>query len=268
MGGSSSKTSVDIVNDAIIDAITSNANNCSSQTTQVQDVEHTGFGLFTGAEQTLNVTTQCLQKVVVDNSMVAQMAQNIQQQAAANTVALLPGFSSSRSDTNLKNYLETKITTQNVQNCANSVDQYQRARFGGVQVGVYDQQSMDAFHTCMADTLNKNNVAEGIVQNVNQSSSASTDSSPLSQFVSALTTTLLMPLILLIILVFVIAIIYVVFNHIGGPAPVEEIPMPMPSPTGPPVDMGPTPGMSMEGLPTVEQMPPAGPTPGMGPVMQ
>lgn len=179
MGASQSTNSVSVVNKAIISVLTKNANNCSSNSVQNQQINYSGFGLFGGSSQSSNVSVKCLQNVKMDNNLSTQIAQQIQQQAAAQGIALLPNYNGSTNIGNLSNYISTKLTDKVIQDCASSVLQNQQNNVGGVQIGLYNSQNVNAVTSCLQKTLNKNKISQGIVQNVNQVATTKT-SNPLN----------------------------------------------------------------------------------------
>ncbi len=178
MGASASRTSVDVVNQSIIDIVTQNVNDCSTSANVTQNVDFSGVGVFSSANQTMTLSTQCLQNIKVDNNMLTQMANKIQQEASANAIALLPSFSGSENRTNLTNYLSSKISTSSVQKCATSALQSQNVAFSGVQIGSRASQTVNIFTKCMQESLNQNAVAQGVVIDTQQKAS-STTSNPL-----------------------------------------------------------------------------------------
>lgn len=257
MGASQSKSTVDIINEAIINATISAANNCNASVNQTQIVEHTGFGLFSGAKQTLNTSVSCLQKVVVDNDLITKMANDIQQQASASAKLLLPGYSSSDANTKIRNRLQTLITTQFVQNCASSAVQFQYAKFGGVQIGVVDTQTATVFQQCMMDALNKNQVAQQVGNGVYNMTESSLSTNPIADIFSSLGWALLLPVIIIIVII-IVAILLIKLAGTGGssgsPGPPLGM-MAMEAPTGP---MGPAPLPDDSGFNVVELPPDSG----------
>jgi len=178
MGGSSSKTTsnIDIVNNSIIEAIISSAQNCTTGVNANQQVVHSGLGIFTGATQNVTVSVSCLQKVVVDDQLIAQMAQQIVQNVAANNGTLFGGSADSSANQNIQNYLKTKITTTFLQNCIAATVANQSVAYGGVQIGTFDSQNINYFQQCMMSALNTNKVAQGITTDTQQTGSATTTS--------------------------------------------------------------------------------------------
>lgn len=206
MGASQSNTSVDVVNKSIIDTVISNVNNCSILTTQSQQVDFSGVGLFTKVNQSASLNVQCLQNVQITNELLTSMAQKIVQDAQAQAVALMPSYSGSDAVTNLRNLLETKITTSTVQNCAAGVLQRQQVSFSGLQIGSAASQTLDLFSKCMQTVLNNNKVSQSIVQDTDQRARSVT-SNPLD-FLGNMYSSIAVMIIGIIILIIVIGLIY------------------------------------------------------------
>ena len=219
MGASVSKTSVDIVNNSIIDAITNNVNNCSSSATQNQQVNLGGFGLFTDVSQSATLNVSCLQKIQMTNDLSTQIAQKIQQDAKAAAVALIPSFSGAENTTKLANYIQTNISTSTIQNCASGALQNQIVSTSGIQIGASVSQTLKLFSQCLQTALNNNSVSQKIVQNTNQTAS-STVTNPLS-FLSGI---LSLPIIIgiLIFIGFVIFAV-VIYNLMPGGSSMPDL---------------------------------------------
>lgn len=211
MGASQSKTSVDIVNTSIIDCITNNINSCSSQLTQNQQVSFSGFGLFNSVFQSASLNVQCLQNITMTTDLSTKIAQQIQQDAEASAVALLPSYSGSSNTTNISNYIQTKLTTNIIQTCAASALQNQQVSFSGVQIGSAATQTLDLFSKCMQTALNNSNISQGLVQDVTQKTTATT-TNPLD-FLSSMFGYIVIGFILFIMLIIVI----VFLNKRGSP---------------------------------------------------
>ena len=212
LGDNSAKTSVDIVNSSIINAITNNVNNCSANSTQNQQVSLGGFGLFTNISQSSSLNVSCLQKIQMTNDLSTQIAQKIQQDAKASAIALLPGFADSDNTAKLANYIQTNVSTNTIQNCAASALQNQVVSVTGIQIGASVSQTLKLFSQCLQTALNNNNVSQGIVQDTKQTAS-STIQNPLS-FLGSLFSTPILIMILFFIGIIIIGII--VYNFIPG----------------------------------------------------
>ena len=253
MGASQSTTSVNVVNQSIIDAVIQNVNNCSATSTQSQQVTFSGLGLFSSASQTATLNLQCLQNVKVNNDLITSMAQKIIQDAQSQAVALMPSYSGSNAQTSLSNYLQTKITNSTIQNCANNAVQTQNITFTGVQIGSSSSQTLSLFSECMQKALNNNQVAQNIVQDTSQTVSSKT-SNPLD-FLSQYAAYVVIGIIAFIILIIVIG--YMIFGR-GSPAPVamQQPPYmmsPYAMPQQPPMEMQPP---VMTQIPPVAMQPP------------
>lgn len=223
MGASQSKTAVDVVNDSIISVVINNVNSCSSSLTQTQQVSFGGFGLFTSASQSATLNVQCLQNINMTNQLSTQIAQQIQQDAVAQSIALLPSYSGSTNTTNLANYIQSKVTTNTIQQCAASAVQSQQVAFNGIQIGSAATQTLSLFSKCMQTVLNNNNVSQGLVQDVTQTATA-TSTNPLS-FLSGIFGSITSWIIIGIVMI--IAIIAYMFSGGSSAAP-QALPPPSP----------------------------------------
>jgi hypothetical protein len=175
MGGGGSKTTsnIEIVNNSIIDAVISSAQNCSSSTVANQNIVRSGFGFWNTSSQTVNISLSCLQKVIVNNDLIAKMTQNIIQNVQANNGSLFGGPADSTANQKIQNYLKTKVSTEFVQNCVAAAIANQNVLYSGVQIGVSDYQTLQSIQKCVSNALNNNSVAQGITSDVKTSANAS-----------------------------------------------------------------------------------------------
>lgn len=189
MGASKSKSSLTIINESVIDVITTQMNQCSSNVKAVQDNTLMGVDIFGKNVQSVTMDQKCTQNIQINNDMIAAMASKIQQQANAKTVSLLPGYSGSANKQNLQNYLSSKITTQTIQQAMANLEaaQINVVGAGGISIGRNNTQTITSVQKALQDVLNSNSVAQGITNDTNQSSSASTDTNPISQIFAAIT---------------------------------------------------------------------------------
>lgn len=211
MGASVSKTSVDVVNDSIIQAITDNVNNCSVLLNQSQTVNLGGTGFFNSIFQSSTLNISCLQQVSMTNQLSTDIAAKIQSDATAKGIALLPSFSGALNSTNLANHIQTTVSTSTIQNCANSVIQSQTVNTSGIQVGNQVSQTLSLFSQCMQKALNNNNVAQAVVQDVAQTTT-STVSNPLD-FLSGILST---PILIFIAIIVLIIVSVMIFRSFGS----------------------------------------------------
>lgn len=168
MGASQTKNAVDVVNEAIITCVIRNVSNCSTHLAQTQTVRFSGTGWFNRVEQSATLNVSCLQQIKMTNELSTQMAQQIQQDAAAQAIALMPSYSGSQNQTRLKNHIETHVSTSTIQECAVGAIQNQTVIFEGFQFGNEAIQTLDIFSKCMQEALNMNQVSQSIVQDVTQ----------------------------------------------------------------------------------------------------
>lgn len=221
MGASQSTSSVDIVNNSIITAITNNVNNCSASSTQTQTVQLGGIGIGNSISQSASLNISCLQKVTMTTQLSTQIAQQIQQDATASAVALLPSYSGSSNTTKLANYIQTKVTTNIIQNCATSALQNQNIATSGIQIGDSVNQTLNLFSSCLQNALNNNNISQGVVANIAQTSTATT-SNPLD-FLSNIFGSITNGIIFFIAFIILIIVIVFVYKHYSNsPAQVQD----------------------------------------------
>jgi hypothetical protein len=174
MGGGSSKSTsnIDIVNNSIIESIVSASQNISGTLNANQQINHSGLGILTGATQNVTLNISGMQKVIVDQDLISDMAQRIIQNVQSNNGKLFGGSANSSVSQKLQNYLRTKISTNFVQNCVAAAVANQLITYSGVQIATLDRQNIDYFQKCMSDSLNKGNVAQGITSDSDQAANS------------------------------------------------------------------------------------------------
>lgn len=218
MGASHSSNSVNVVNTAIISVLTENVNNCTSATTQSQQVSFSGFGFLSSVLQSAEVNVKCLQNVTMNNDLSNKIAQQIQQQAAAAGIALLPNYSGTNNNVNISNYISTKLTTEILQSCSAGAIQGQQISFSGIQIGSSAKQILSNFTSCLQTALNNNQIAQGLVQDANQVATAK-NTNPLD-FLGNLFSSIAFEILMVIILIIVIG--YFLFGSWGKKSVSEE----------------------------------------------
>jgi hypothetical protein len=174
MGASVSKTSVDIVNEAIVEAIVETA--LSSQA--AIDAEQTT--IISGSKvrdstisQSAKLSLQSLQEVKVDNELINKMETKIRQAAEANSVILSAAVATS--STNMKNILSTKVGTSTILKAVAAVSLKQKTIIENSEVtNTNVSQTADLFSKAMQTALNNNKVAQAIVNDVDQKASSTT----------------------------------------------------------------------------------------------
>src|SRR5271155_961327 len=120
MGAATSTSSVNVINNAIINVCMTQNQNCSADVTAAQTITESGFGIGTTNTQTTSTNLSCLQNVTVNASIINQMTAAIQQAATSSSVALLPAYSGSNASTNISNLLTANISMDFIQKCASS----------------------------------------------------------------------------------------------------------------------------------------------------
>lgn len=171
-GGSKTRSNIEIVNESIIEAVISSAQKCSSSITANQNIIRSGFGFWNSATQNVTISLSCLQKVVVNNDLIAKMAQKIIQNVQANNGSLFGGPANSDANQKIQNYLKTKISTEFIQNCIAAAIANQNLKYEGVQIGISDDQTIKSVQKCISNALNNNRVAQNITTDTNSQSNA------------------------------------------------------------------------------------------------
>lgn len=241
MGASQSKTSLSVLNQSIIDVITTQMSNCSSNVKAVQDNTVMGTDIFGRSTQTVSLSQTCTQNIQISNDMIADMANKIQQQASAKAATLLPGYSGSANKQNLQNYLSSKITTQTIQNAMANMEaaQINVVGAGGITIGRTNTQNITSVQTALQDVLNNNSVAQGLTNDNSQSSTATTDTNPISQIFSAITDTIWGWIVIFVLFIAVIVVGALVLKKLfGSDAPTMVMDSGPSQPAAPQLSMG------------------------------
>lgn len=203
MGASQSTSAVNVINKAIVDVIITNANNGSSAISQNQNITINGNVSGSNFTQYANVSVQSLQSVKINNKICDQIANKILQEAAANGIAM-GAYTGSDAQTNISNYIKTKISDSDIQNCAASVNQNQKITVGstGNLNNSNITQTACAFAKCFQTTLNSNGVAQGLL-NSSKNTSKSKTSNPLN-FLSSMMSYIVIGIIAFIVLIIIV----------------------------------------------------------------
>lgn len=182
MGGSKSKVLTDIVNRTTAEVIVENMQQCQANSSQDQsNISQGGISLFNTQTQELSLNLSCAANFQMNTDIVQKIANKIQQEAEAKSVALLDLVSGSRAEANLylKNEIGAKVSTQLVQNTVVSLKQSQEMgaisnRYGtAVQVGNIQKQSADAVVEAIMESVANTSLATNIVNNTSQTATAS-----------------------------------------------------------------------------------------------
>jgi hypothetical protein len=233
MGAASSTTSLSIVNSSIINAVIDQAQECNSAVASNQVINISGKVIGSTISADASVSLSCIQQVTINDSIIATMANNIQQQAAANNISLLPGFSNASDNTSLKNYLTANVTNDTIQKaCAQaSANQLLNVASTGVVVDSTISTTASNFTTSMQTVLNSTNVAQGIVDTGGQGAASTNNTSPISQLGGLISGILdsvwtWIAVVILIVIGLIVGGMWL-FGGKGGPAEEEQGPEPV-----------------------------------------
>jgi low affinity Fe/Cu permease len=170
MGITESKTISEVVNSAIANIIvnTSVITTGSVDSTQIQKIS--GVGVGSTYTQDATVDLKSLQNFKMTADIAEKMAEAIKQKSDAEGGFLQSTYSTSIS--NLANYLESNIKNDTVQKCATSLISKQLQEVGGFQAFVTAEQKASVAVDCVQSALNDSSIAQDIVVDVDQESTA------------------------------------------------------------------------------------------------
>jgi len=185
MGQNKSKSLIDMVNEVSTNVLIKHMQNCSSTSLQSQTFTDTG-GFYLGFEQSqaAMISQSCIANFKVDNKVIADIANEIQQAAESESVALFDILRFSEAETNLrlKNLVATNISTEMVQSVAISASQEQRFDgYGTVMLFTKQKQSSDIIQKALMGAIASTNLAATIDNETSQEAKVS-QSNPLDFF--------------------------------------------------------------------------------------
>ncbi|MEM3062249.1 MAG: hypothetical protein QW303_01695 [Nitrososphaerota archaeon] len=200
------RTSVDVINEAIVDVIFEVAQRCSAEAAAVQKIEYTGFSFFTFAKQKVGVSLECLQQVKIDANIINEMVAKIKQEAAANNIAFSLTDIKVGIDNKIKNLLTTRLKTNFVQECTVKAKAIQEIGYRGFTIFAYAENIIELTKKCMMETLTNLRIAQDLVADVNQVVQAKVESP--FQFLADMFTSFWSYIVLGIILIVTLVILF------------------------------------------------------------
>lgn len=155
MGGSSSKSTLSVMNQSINSAMISSIQNCGSSSVQMQEINVVGSGNVLNnvqMKQAIDSVTKCASDQSAMSDMTAKMAAAIKQTADSQGVALIGALQGSSSDVNTKiqNIVSNYINLQSMQNIVNNAVQKQTIKVDGTNNTLINI-SMDQFYKNITD---------------------------------------------------------------------------------------------------------------------
>ncbi len=192
MGGSSSKTTMDVYTSNIVDALSRSIQNCSGNTIINQQVVIKGnYNVVKNVRMVQGMKLSTSFSADIQNVSATQQAVEnaIKQQSEAQNVALLGAVSSSSSmnETKIRNEVRAAITQETIQNIINNFNATQEFYLDGNSNIVEDitmEQSMEVLQENCLKALNKIATVQEI-KNKAESASKATQSNPVSDVVGA-----------------------------------------------------------------------------------
>jgi len=170
MGASVSRTKVEIVNESITDIIVKAAQEADSHLEATQQTVLSGVNIGFYQKQDVSVSVQALQSVVIDNTILEEIAQKIRTEAKAEGQLLNPAYADS--DTNIKNLMKTKLTNETLQKCVSSTIAKQQTIASGINIGAVVIQDAHAISECQQMSTIANDISKEIFQDVDTKSHA------------------------------------------------------------------------------------------------
>lgn len=170
MGANKSKTLTEIVNETSAEVILQNMQNCQSNTSQVQEVNVTGFGFGNTYEQTANINLSCAANFKMNNDIAMQIANQISQKAETQGIALvgIGTFNKSEAIAKINNRINARITSELVQKTVLRVQQNQILNQGGVQIGATFKQTSAVIQKALMESVANTGLAYEIANSVDQ----------------------------------------------------------------------------------------------------
>lgn len=233
MGGSSSKTSINQLSQALTNVAMSSVQDCQVSATQTQNlsVNNTGFRLWGTyhLDQQSEIRSDCFSDVAKQADLQNKIISTIAQSTTAQSIALLGAFGTSASDAsaNLSNIVKNNVTMSNIQKSYNTLKQTQNASFNNSGVVGFEQvdltQGSKLFAAATLQEIDKAGVFNQISSYLDQQSSA-TQANPLdfiAKAIGAVSSSLSMSILffIIIIAVAVLGAVVVIKMLTSGPPP-------------------------------------------------
>ena len=170
MGVSSSKSAVDVINEAVANAIVKSLLACSGKVVQQQSIRLSGNVSDTRIKQSAVVEISCLQNLQLTADLQSKIANAIKQASEAESIPLSGTYAESLSK--IKNYVGTNLNISNIANCSASVNNRQEVIVdpGSKIKRVSLVQTANVVANCMQKALNNLKFAQGLVSTVENKS--------------------------------------------------------------------------------------------------
>ena len=170
MGKNQSKTIVDITNQVIPQVLIQHMQACNSAAGLNQDIVNTGLMFGSNISQSSNISVSCVANFQVDNTVISDIANNIQQQAESQGIALLDALTTNKAEANLilKNKIAPVITTSMMQQVAQNLKQNQAYINRGFMIGSTLTQDSSVVVKAIMDSIASTNLTTDLINNTKQ----------------------------------------------------------------------------------------------------
>lgn len=208
MGASVSKSSTEIVNAVIVNAVIEAAQEVGAGLSSTQTNTISGFSFFSLNKQSSTVSVAALQQVTIDAKLLDQITQDIKNAAKAEGAMLNPAVANS--DVKIKNIVQSKFTNTSLQNCVAFVksEQTNTVLKGGLSFGNVNLQTSEVLASCK--------VLQGISSDIARELFTETDQNAKSASKGLLDSMLgsnsLMYIVVFVVFIVVAGMIYSIFN--------------------------------------------------------
>lgn len=244
MGGSSSKTSVQQLSQAISNVAMSTVQDCETSVAQTQNlnVNNTGFKLWGQyhLDQQSEIRSDCFSDVAKQADLQNKIISTISQATTAQSVALLGAFGTSKSeaDAKLTSMVKNNVTMSNIQKSYNNLKQTQNATFNNSGVIGFEQvdltQGSKLFAAATLQEVDKAGIFNQISSYVDQQSAAKQEN-PLdfiAKAIGAIGSSVMMSIIFFIVIMAVavlgVVVVIKMLGSGGSPPPQQMTPVGVP----------------------------------------
>jgi hypothetical protein len=189
MGNTESSNSLTQITNQAVAISAQSITNCMVQASQQQTASIKGFSIGRGNKRTINQSMEmvmdvnCEQKAQVDLDIQQAVISSIKQEAKSQGVDIALLTNSESSNTiNITNNISSDINMDSIVNTGVALVQNQQAEILGGIIGVDNEDSIkqgmtaEVFLAGLSDTIKKSKVVQDIASEIDQKSSAKTDS--------------------------------------------------------------------------------------------
>lgn len=183
MGGTSSKSTVDMLNETAINVSSSVIQNCTGVASQQQSLDYTTAGDFVGGDinqsMTASINMSCVMNSQTQTDIASKVGAQLAQAAEAKGQAVLSGLGSTTSEvaTKITNRITANISNQTQQDTLAAIQQKQSVKVnagGNITLGnVTQAQSATIVATALMQSSAYSSVINELAAHIDQTSSAS-----------------------------------------------------------------------------------------------